>query len=51
MWGVGGIIGPPLAGFALDLIGPSGIVFTMAAIYAGLIAGLWLAQGQLVRKA
>src|SRR5262249_55801302 len=25
MWGVGGITGPPLAGFALDLLGPSGI--------------------------
>ena len=51
MWGVGGIIGPPLAGFALDLLGPSGIAYTMATIYGGLIAGLWLADGQLVRKA
>jgi MFS family permease len=51
MWGVGGIIGPPLAGFALDLLGPSGIPFTMTAIYAGLIAGLWLARGELVREA
>jgi MFS family permease len=50
MWGVGGIIGPPLAGFALDLLGPSGIAFTMTAIYAGLIAGLWLSGGELVRE-
>jgi MFS family permease len=51
MWGVGGIIGPPLAGFALDLLGPSGIAFTMTAIYVGLIAGLWLSGGELVREA
>jgi MFS family permease len=50
MWGVGGMIGPPLAGFALDLLGPSGIAFTMTAIYGGLIAGLLLARGELVRQ-
>jgi MFS family permease len=50
MWGVGGIIGPPLAGSALDLLGPSGIAITLTAIYIGLIAGLWLARGELVRN-
>jgi MFS family permease len=50
MWGVGGIIGPPLAGFALDLLGPSGIAVTLTAIYVGLIAGLLLARGELVRQ-
>ena len=50
MWGVGGIIGPPLAGFALDLLGPSGIAITLTAIYVGLIAGLLLARGELVRE-
>ncbi len=49
MWGVGGIIGPPLAGFSLDLLGPSGIAITLTAIYVGLIAGLLLARGELVR--
>jgi len=50
MWGVGGIAGPPLAGFALDLLGPSGIAVTLTAIYAGLVAGLLLARGELVRQ-
>jgi MFS family permease len=50
MWGVGGIIGPPLAGFALDLLGPSGIAITLTAIYVGLVAGLLLARGELVRQ-
>jgi MFS family permease len=50
MWGVGGMIGPPVAGSALDLLGPSGIAFTMTAIYGGLIAGLLLARGELVRS-
>ncbi len=50
MWGVGGIVGPPVAGIALDLLGPPGIAFTLTAIYVGLIAGLLLARGELVRS-
>ena len=50
MWGVGGIVGPPVAGIALDLLGPPGIAVTLTAIYVGLIAGLLLARGELVRK-
>jgi MFS family permease len=50
MWGVGGIVGPPVAGIALDLLGPPGIAVTLTAIYVGLIAGLLLARGELVRS-
>ena len=50
MWGVGGIVGPPVAGIALDLLGPPGIAVTLTAIYVGLIAGLLLARGELVRQ-
>ena len=50
MWGVGGIVGPPVAGIALDLLGPPGIAITLTAIYVGLIAGLLLARGELVRQ-
>jgi MFS family permease len=50
MWGVGGIVGPPVAGIALDLLGPPGIAITLTAIYVGLIAGLLLARGELVRS-
>jgi MFS family permease len=50
MWGVGGIVGPPVAGIALDLLGPPGIAITLTAIYVGLIASLLLARGELVRS-
>lgn len=51
MWGVGGIIGPPIAGQALESLGPDGIVWVIAAAYAVLLAALALSGGQLVRGA
>ena len=49
MWGIGGIAGPPLAGAAVDGMGPHGIPMVLALTYVALIAGLAFARGQLVR--
>ncbi len=35
MWGIGGIFGPPVAGAAMDLIGPEGLP-----IILGLVSGV-----------
>ena len=51
MWGVGGIIGPPIAGQALESLGPDGIVWFIAAAYTALLIALVLSGGRLVRKA
>ncbi len=51
MWGVGGIIGPPIAGLALDRYGPDGISWVLAAFYVILIVGLLVTRGSLVRTA
>jgi hypothetical protein len=48
---VGGIAGPPLAGLALDLVGPSGISWVLASFYMLLIAGLLVSGGKLVSGA
>ncbi len=50
MWGVGGIIGPPIAGQALVSVGPDGIAWFLAACYALLVAGLAVSGGKLVRR-
>lgn len=49
MWGVGGIIGPPIAGQALETLGPDGIVWVIAVAYAVLLIALVLSGGRLVR--
>jgi MFS family permease len=49
MWGVGGIIGPPIAGQALESFGPDGIVWSIAAAYSVLLVALVLNGGRLVR--
>jgi MFS family permease len=36
MWGIGGIIGPPVAGGAMRLLGPEGLPLTLAASFAAL---------------
>jgi MFS family permease len=42
MWGVGGIVGPPGAGFAIEAAGPLGLPFTLATLSFGLVAfALW----------
>jgi MFS family permease len=48
MWGIGGIIGPPIAGAALDAFGPNAIPLTLAAVYAILLVGLAVTRGELI---
>jgi MFS family permease len=33
MWGLGGIIGPSVAGVAMDLVGPEGLPLTLGALF------------------
>ncbi len=37
MWGVGGLIGAPVAGAAMQVFGPEGLPVTLALAYAGLV--------------
>lgn len=49
MWGVGGLVGPPVAGLAIDLYGINAMPITLAAFYVLLLIGLLLSGGRLVR--
>ncbi len=49
MWGVGGLIGPPIAGIAVDAFGLSAIPLSLAASYVVLLVGLFLNGGRLIR--
>ncbi len=49
MWGVGGILGPPIAGAATDAFGIVAIPITVTAIYIILLIGLGLSRGRLVQ--
>lgn len=51
MWGIGGILGPPIAGAAIDAFGIVAIPVTVTAIYIILLIGLGLSGGRLVRGA
>jgi MFS family permease len=51
MWGVGGILGPPIAGAATDAFGVDAIPLTIALVYALLLLGLILTRGRFVRAA
>lgn len=50
MWGAGGIVGPPIAGAAVDAFGVNAIPVTLAAVYAILLGGLALTGGTLIRE-
>ncbi len=50
MWGIGGLIGPPLAGVVIDSIGINAMPFTLAFFYALLLAGMAWSGGKLVRE-
>lgn len=50
MWGLGGIVGPPIAGAALDAFGANAIPITLTAIYLMLLVGLGVTGGNLIRK-
>ena len=51
MWGVGGIIGPPLVGAALDAFGLRAFPVCIGAIYGVLLILLFSSGGKLVRAA
>ena len=51
MWGVGGLVGPPVAGLAIDLFGIHAMPVFLAAVFTVLLAGLLLSGGRLVREA
>ena len=42
MWGIGGIVGPSIAGIAMDLAGPEGLPLTLGVLFGvlGVAAGL-----------
>lgn len=50
MWGVGGIIGPPIAGRLIDLQGINVFPWVLAAIYALVVLGLVLNRFQIARQ-
>jgi MFS family permease len=47
MWGVGGLVGPPLAGAAIDAFGINAMPYTLAALYASLLIALFINGGKL----
>ena len=49
MWGVGGLVGPPLAGSAIDTFGINAMPVTLASFYVVLLVGFVLNGGRLVR--
>lgn len=49
MWGIGGILGPPIAGAATDAFGIVAIPITVTAIYVVLLIGLGLSRGRMVQ--
>lgn len=50
MWGVGGLIGPPVAGLAIDLVGINAMPVTLASFFVLMLVGLTLSRGRLVRE-
>jgi MFS family permease len=49
MWGIGGIIGPPITGAAVDAFGIDAFPIALAAVYVVLLAALAMAGGNLIR--
>ena len=49
MWGVGGLIGPPIAGAAIDRFGVDAMPATLGVTYIVLLVGLAITGGRLVR--
>lgn len=50
MWGVGGLIGPPLAGAAIDAFGTDAMPYTLTIIYGALLITLLANGGKLVKN-
>ncbi len=51
MWGIGGLLGPPIAGAATDAFGIDAIPVTISLIYVVLLIGLAVSGGKFVRAA
>jgi MFS family permease len=51
MWGVGGLIGPPIVGAAIDAFGVNAMPISLAAFYVVLLIGLAISGGHLIRGA
>ena len=49
MWGMGGLIGPPIAGAAIDAFGVNAMPISLASVYVVLLVGLALSRGRLIR--
>jgi MFS family permease len=49
MWGVGGLVGPPIAGAAIDAFGVGALPVTLGAFYVILLLGLARNAGNLVK--
>jgi MFS family permease len=50
MWGIGGIVGPSLAGVAVDIGGINTVPYSVATPFVILLIGLALMRGSLIRK-
>ena len=50
MWGFGGLVGPPVAGAAIDAFGFNALPITIMVLYAILLAALMLNGGKIVRQ-
>ncbi len=51
MWGVGGLVGPPVVGAAIDRFGVNAMPMALAAFYVILLIGLAFSGGRLIRDA
>ncbi len=49
MWGVGGLIGPPLAGAAIDVFGINAMPMVLSVVYGALVLALLFRRGRLVQ--
>ncbi len=47
MWGVGGLVGPPLAGAAIDTFGINAMPYSLAVLYSALLIALLVNGGKL----
>jgi MFS family permease len=50
MWGVGGLVGPPLAGLAIDVFGINAMPYTLATLYAALLIAMIINGAKLAKS-
>jgi MFS family permease len=50
MWGVGGLVGPPLAGAAIDAFGMNAMPYALALLYAALFIAVLMNGGKLMQQ-